>query len=119
MDSHQKECGIIPDITDGLQMAGEGEGMGNDFIIYDRNYLFFSDCMRYISEQNSQLYLWLMNAKQTDFHRVNQVWTTARYMSNNRMLHPVSDLKQTPGFSFIFWTIDPTSCTALTFIMYK
>ena len=57
MDSHQKECGIIPDITDGLQMVGEGEGMGNDFIIYDRNYLFFSDCMRYISEQNSQLYL--------------------------------------------------------------
>ena len=31
--------------------------MNNDFVICDKNYLFFSDCMRYISEQNSQLYL--------------------------------------------------------------
>ena len=49
MDSNQKECGIIPDMTDGLHMAGEGIGWGmmyNDFIKYDRNYnLFFTNCM--------------------------------------------------------------------------
>ena len=28
MDSNRKECWIIPEMTDGLQMAGEG--MGND-----------------------------------------------------------------------------------------
>ena len=37
-----------------------GGGDGDDFIIYDRTHessLFFFDCMRYISEENSQLYL--------------------------------------------------------------
>ena len=72
-DFNRKECGIILDMTDGLQMAGEGGGDGEWWImilsyIHEGNGSLFSDRMRYRSEQNSKLYLWLMNAKQTDFH---------------------------------------------------
>ena len=57
MLSDQRSGSVVRDLVWSVIIAGRGEGKGwgmmnNDFIIhvYDRNYLFFSDCIHYLTK---------------------------------------------------------------------